>query len=139
MRSRSHFVTWLRELEECRAGGLISDEDFGYQRAEKLDELLRPPRCLWIGPLFGGLLTGAFGGCTTWWFTGDWRFTAFVALIAGLWGLTSLGRLFREKFIEIQLRERMNTLLALLANDLISASELADYEDRLNAGNPGLP
>src|SRR5205807_9591887 len=86
-RGGSHFVTWLRELEECRAGGFVSDEDFGYQRAEKLSELLQPPRCLWIGPLFGGLLTGAVGGCATWWFTRDWRFTVFVALLSGLWGL----------------------------------------------------
>ena len=137
-RAANHTVTWLRELGECRAGGLVTDEEFGYQRAEKLDELLQPPRCLWIAAVLGGLAVAAVGAAATGWFTLDWRFTTLVALLSGVWGLTSLGRVFREKFIEIQLRDRMNTFVALLENDLITASELADYEERLVAGNPGI-
>jgi hypothetical protein len=130
-RAGTHFVTWLRELGECWRGGLISNEDYRAQRTEKLDELLQPPCFMWSGPLLGGAITGAIGGATTWWFTLDWRFTALVSVLAGSWGLNSLGRIFREKFIELQLRERLETLIALLENDLITVGELAEYEDRL--------
>jgi hypothetical protein len=135
-RTGDQFVTYLRELEECRIGGLVSDEDYAYQRAEKLAALLRPTRFLWIASLIGGLLIGSLAGGTTWFFTRDWRATAGVAGVAGMWGLTSLGRVMREKFIELQLRERRKILVALLENDVLSASEFADYDDRLAQGNP---
>jgi hypothetical protein len=131
-------VNWLRELEECRIGGLVSDEDYAYQRAEKLDGLLRPPRCLWLASGLGAILAGAIGGGAMWWFTRDWRVTAFVAALSGLWGINSLGRLLREKFIELQLRERRKLLLALLENDLLIANEFADFDERLQAAHPNI-
>jgi hypothetical protein len=137
-RGGEQFVAWLLELEECRIGGLVEDEDYAYQRAEKLAVLLRPTRCLWIASVIGGSLVGAVAGATTWHFTRDWRATAGVATVAGMWGLTSLGRLIREKFIELQLRERRKILVALLENDLLTASEFADYDDRLAQGNPDI-
>lgn len=133
-RAGAYFVTCLRELGECRLGGLVSFEEYRSQRAERLGELLQPPRFVWAGQFLGGAIIGAIGAGATWLFTGDWRFTAFVSLLAGTWGLTSLGRLLREKFIEIQLRERLDILLALLDNDLISVGELAEYEDCLAKG-----
>jgi len=136
-RAANHITVWLRDLGECRVGGLVTDEEFAYQRAEKLDALLQPPRCLWIASVLGGLAVAATGAAATWWFTRDLLFTPLVALLSGVWGVTSLGRVCREKFIEIQLRDRMNTFVMLLEHDLITASELADYEERLMAGNPG--
>jgi len=135
---REQIVGWLRELGECRAGGLVSDEDYGYQRAEKLDQLLHPPRCLWLASGFGAILAGAIGGGTTWLVTQDWLFTASVAAISGLWGINSVGRLLREKFIDLQLRERRKLLLALLDNDLLDANEFADFDERLQAANPSI-
>lgn len=135
-RGGEQFVAYLRDLTESWIGGLVTDEDYAYQRAEKLASLLRPARCLWFASLVGGLLIGAVAGAATWQFTGDWRATAGVATVAGMWGLTSLGRLIREKFIELQLRERRRIFLALLENDLLTASELADYDDRLAQGHP---
>lgn len=137
-RGREHIVTWLRELEECRAGGLVADEDYGFQRAEKLDQLLRPPRCLWLASALGAFLVGTLGAGATWWFTRDWRFTGFVAALSGLWGISSVGRLLREKFTEIQIRERRKTLLALLENDLLDANEFADFDERLQEAHPNI-
>jgi hypothetical protein len=136
-RARDDIVTWLRDLEECRIGGLISDEDYGYQRAEKLDQLLRPPRCLWLAPTFGVLVAGAMGGGAMWWLTGHWLYAGFVATLSGLWGINSIGRLLREKLIEVQLRGRRKVLLALLENDLLDAHEFADFDERLQEAHPG--
>jgi hypothetical protein len=130
----AHFVSQLRELSEQRLRGLVSFEEYSARRAAKLDELLQPPRFPRAGQFLGGVITGAIGAGTTWMFAGDWRFIAFVSLLAGTWGLTSLGRLLREKFIQIQLGERLDILLALLDNDLISVGELAEYEDCLAKG-----
>ncbi len=132
------FVAYLRELTECWIGGLVTDEDYAYQRAEKLAALLRPTRFLWIASAIGGLVIGALAGPVTWHFTSDWRATAGVATVAGMWGLTSLGRLLREKFIELQLRERRKILVALLENDLLTATEFADYDDRLAEDRTGV-
>ena len=133
-RGGEQLVAWLRELEECRIGGLVTDEDYAYQRAEKLAALLRPTRCLWLASFAGALVVGAFAGAVTWQFTRDWRAAGGVAAVAGVWGLTSLGRALREKFIELQLRGRRKILVALLENDLLTASEFADYDDRLAQG-----
>lgn len=133
-RGGEQLVTWLRELEECRIGGLVTDEDYAYQRAEKLATLLRPTRCLWLASFGGALLIGALAGTVTWQFTQDWRVAAGVGAVAGIWGLTSLGRAMREKFIELQLRGRRKILVALLDNDLLTAREFADYDDRLALG-----
>jgi len=135
-RRRDHIVTWLRELNECRTGGLVSDEDYGYQRAEKLTDLLRPARCLGLASALGAIIAGAIGGGSTWWFTQDWSYTLFVAVLSGLWGISSIGRLLREKFIELQIRERRKMLLALLENDLIDANEFADFDERLQEAHP---
>jgi hypothetical protein len=127
-------VAWLRELEECRIGGLVSDEDYSLQRAEKLTALLRPVRCLWLASLLGALLTAAPAAAAFWWYTHDWRFTSCIAVIAGAWGLGALGRLLREKFTELQLRGRRKTLVTLLENDLLIAAEFADFDERLTQG-----
>lgn len=137
-RGREHIVNWLRELEACRSGGLVSDEEYGYQRAEKLDGLLRPPRLLWLAPAVGAILTGCIGGSAIWWFTKDWSFTTFAVTLSGLWGINSIGRLLREKLIELQLRGRRKLLLALLENDLVDANEFADFDERLETAHPGI-
>lgn len=137
-RRGEQYVAWLLELEECRIGGLVTDEDYAYQRAEKLAALLRSTRCLWFASFIGGVLTGAVAGVATWLFTQNWSATAGVAAVAAIWGLTSLGRLLREKFVDLQLRERRKILLALLEADLLTASEFADYDDRLAQGHPDI-
>ena len=84
--------------------------------------------------MLGGSIVGGIGGAITWWFTRDLRFTALAVVLADLWGLSSLGRVFREKFIELQLNGRMKILIALLEHDLISAVEFSDYEEQLARG-----
>jgi hypothetical protein len=133
-RGGQQLVDWLRELEECRIGGLVSDEDYAYQRAEKLTALLRPTHCLWLASITGAAILSAIAWALTWQFTGDWRAAAGIACLAGVWGLTSLGRALREKFTELQLHGRRRILVALLENDLLTATEFADYDDRLAEG-----
>ncbi len=137
-RRGEQMVAWLRELEECRIGGLVTDEDYGYQRAEKFAVLLRPMRCLWLAPVLGALLIGAPAGLSIWFLIHDWRFAAGIAALAGVWGGIALGRLLREKLIELQLRERRRILVALLDGDLLTANEFADYEERLLHGHENI-
>ena len=129
-------VGWLRELNELHQGGLITDEDFALLRAEQLDELLSPPRCVWTGRLLGMLLMGAAGTAGTWWLSQDWRHTAAVGALSALWGVLSLGRVLREKLIELQLRNRRRVLLALLEEDLIDSNEFADFDEVLVSSRP---
>jgi hypothetical protein len=133
-RGGEQLVAWFRELEECRIGGLVTDEDYSYQRAEKFASLLRPTRGLWLAALLGATLIGALAGALTWWFTRDWRFTAGIGVLSAAWGSTSLGRALSEKFTELQLRGRRKILIALLENDLLTAAEFADYDERLAQG-----
>ena len=134
-RGGEELIAWVRELEECRIGGLVTDEDYSFQRAEKFAALLRPIRCLWLAALLGAILVGGAAGALNWWFTRDWRFTAAIAAIATAWGSMSLGRALSEKFIEIQLRGRRKIFVALLEYDLLTAAEFADYDERLTTGH----
>jgi len=134
-RGGEQLVAWIRELEECRIGGLVTDEDYAYQRAEKLTALIRPTRCLWLASALGALLAGAPASGAIWWFTRDLRATAGIAVPAATWGFMALGGMLRDKFIELQLRGRRRILVALLENDLLTATEFADYDDRLALGH----
>ena len=134
-RSGEQIVGWIRELEECRIGGIVTDEDYGYQRAEKLASLLSPMRWLWLASLAGTVLFGAPSAALIFFLTQDPRYAAGIGLLAGAWGFMALGRALREKFIELQLCERRKILVALLENDLLTASEFADYEERLAKGH----
>ncbi|MEO6788237.1 MAG: hypothetical protein ABI318_19105 [Chthoniobacteraceae bacterium] len=133
-RGGEQLVAWFRELEECRIGGLVPDEDYCYQRAEKFDSLLRPTRGIWLAALLGAALIGAPAGALIWWLTRDWRFTGGIGALSAAWGSMSLGRALSEKFADLQLRGRRKILVALLENDLLTASEFADYDDRLATG-----
>ena len=91
--SRSTAVggAWLRDLEDCRGGGLLSDEDYAVQRAEKLSELLTEHRRLWLAPFAAAGCLGAVGASVAWMRhdTGDYIFgesdvpRAPVALVLG--------------------------------------------------------
>ena len=132
--SGEQFVGWLRELEECRISGFVTDEDYAFQRAEKFALLLRPARAPWLASLLGAVFVGAPAGALIWFLTHDPRYAAAIAVIASAWGFISLGRMLREKFTEIQLRGRREIFVALLENDLLTAAEFADYDERLSRG-----
>lgn len=134
-RNGEQIVGWIRELEECRIGGLVTDEEHGFQRAEKLAALLRPMRGLWLATILGTLLLGAPSAALIWFLTQDPLYTAGIGVLAGAWGCMALGRALREKFTELQLCERRKILVALLEKDLLTASEFSDYEERLAMGH----
>ena len=131
------FIMGLQELDECRRGGLVTDEDFAYQRAEKLDQFMaKKPRRLWLGWWLACLPLALAGGDFAWWLTQDWWKTALAAGIAGTWGLAALGRLACEQLRNYQLRERLGILRELLALDLVSSVEFAAFEEQLDDGHP---
>lgn len=132
----AHFTMWMRDLEECRRGGLVADEDFAYQRAEKLDELLVRPRRLWLGWVLAGLPLAVVAGSLAWLATANWMKVALGAGIAGVLGLSALGRMACEHLRNVQLRERLGILRELLEHDLVSAEEFAAFEERLHDGEP---
>ncbi len=129
-----YFLLWLRELDECHRGGLVGIEDFAFQRAEKLNELLVKPRGLWLGWVLAGLPLALAAGGLAWWLTKDWRKVALGAAIAGVWGVSSLGRMACEYLRNVQLRERLGILRELLADELVSAEEFSEFEERLHDG-----
>ena len=125
---------WMRDLDECRRGGLVSDEDFAYQRAEKLDELLVRPRRLWLGWVLAGLPLAVVAGSLAWLATENWMKVALATIIACVWGVSALGRMACEHLRHVQLRERLGILRELLEHDLVSAEEFSAFEERLHDG-----
>jgi hypothetical protein len=124
-------VAELRELEENRICGLMSDEDYSRQRAEKFRALTRPLPGIWIAALLGAPLTGAPAGVLTWIFSHEERCTFAIAVLAGAWGILSVGRILQEKCAELFSRGRRKILVALLEDDLLTASEFAEHEQRI--------
>lgn len=125
---------WMRDLDECRRGGLVSDEDFAYQRAEKLDELLVRPRRLWLGWVLAGLPLAVVAGSLAWLATENGMKVALATGVAGVWGVSALGRMACEHLRHVQLRERLGILRELLEHDLVSAEEFSAFEERLHDG-----
>ena len=125
---------WMRDLDECRRGGLVSDEDFAYQRAEKLDELLVRPRRLWLGWVLAGLPLAVVAGSLAWLATENWMKVALATIIVCVWGVSALGRMACEHLRHVQLRERLGILRELLEHDLVSAEEFSAFEERLHDG-----
>ena len=127
-------VAELRALEESRICGLVSDEDYSRQRAEKFRVLTRPLPGMWLAALLGVPLLGGPAGALIWLLTHDERCAFGIAVLAGAWGILSPGRVLQEKCAEICSRGRRKILVALLDNDLLTASEFAEYEQRLICG-----
>ena|SRR5688572_7670588 len=133
-RSAAYIVQWLRELEECRVGGLITDEEYAVERAEKLSELLCEHRFLWLGPVIASGTLASTTGSMVWVATMNLQTTGLGAALAGLFGLVMLARPIRDQLKNRQIEERLEILNALLSLDLVSADEFIIYEDRLLVG-----
>lgn len=133
-RSVTYIVQWLRELEECRVGGLITDEEYAVERAEKLSELLCAHRKLWLAPIVAAGSPAAVFGNIVWMACMDWQLSALAAALGGLFGLVMLARPCRDSMKNTQIRDRLETLNALLSLDLVTADEFIIYEERILRG-----
>jgi hypothetical protein len=133
-RSVAYIVQWLRELEECRVGGLTTDEEYAVERAEKLSELLCTHRKLWIAPIVAAGSPAALLGNMVWMACMDWQLSALAAGWGGLFGLVMLARPCRDSLKNTQIRDRLATLNALLSLDLVTSDEFIIYEERLLRG-----
>ena len=128
-------VAELRALEENRICGLVTDEDYLRQRAEKFRALTRPVPGMWLAALLGVPLLGVPAGALIWLLTHDERCAFAIAVLAGAWGILSIGRVLQEECTELCSRGRRKILVALLDNDLLTASEFAEHEQRLIRGS----
>ncbi len=128
-------VAELRALEENRICGLLTDEDYLRQRAEKYRALTRPVPGMWLAALLGVPLLGVPAGALIWLLTHDEPCAFAIAVLAGAWGILSIGRVLQEECTELCSRGRRKILVALLDNDLLTASEFAEHEQRLIRGS----
>ena len=128
-------VAELRALEENRICGLLTDEDYLRQRAEKFRALTRPVPGMWLAALLGVPLLGVPAGALIWLLTHDEPCAFAIAVLAGAWGILSIGRMLQEECTELCSRGRRKILVALLDNDLLTASEFAEHEQRLIRGS----
>jgi hypothetical protein len=128
-------VAELRALEENRICGLLTDEDYLRQRAEKFRALTRPVPGMWLAALLGVPLLGVPAGALIWLLTHDEPCAFAIAVLAGAWGILSIGRVLQEECTELCSRGRRKILVALLDNDLLNASEFAEHEQRLIRGS----
>ena len=92
-RSGEQIVAALRELEENRLVGILRDEDYGSQRAERFNLLLRPMRGLWLAELLGAALVGAPAGALIWFLTGQQYYTIGIAAVHKIiiYAITNIG------------------------------------------------
>ena len=125
----------MRALEENRICGLLTDEDYLRQRAEKFRALTRPVPGMWLAALLGVPLLGVPAGALIWLLTHDEPCAFAIAVLAGAWGILSIGRVLQEECTELCSRGRRKILVALLDNDLLTASEFAEHEQRLIRGS----
>jgi hypothetical protein len=137
-RSAAFIVQWLHELEECRQGGFLSDEDYAVQRAEKLSELLCEHRYLWLAPVAASGSMAVVAGSVAWINRVDLQMAGALVSLAALFGMVMLARPCRDNLKQAQIRERLQVLNALLAMDLITSDEFLAYEERLHAGSSDL-
>ena len=137
-RSVSAIVEWLRDLEECWKGGLLSDEEYAIQRAEKMSELLCEHRYLWLAYVASAGSFGIVGCSAAWIYASDLQLATLAGCFAALFGVIMLARPCRENLKQAQIRERLDLLNALIALDLISADEFLAYEERLHRGGRDL-
>lgn len=128
-------VAELRALEENRICGLVTDEDYLRQRAEKFRTLTRPVPGMWLAALLGVPLLGVPAGALIWLLTHDEPCAFAIAVLADAWGILSIGRVLQEECTELCSRGRRKILVALLDNDLLTASEFAEHEQRLIRGS----
>ena len=128
-------VAELRALEENRICGLVTDEDYLRQRADKFRTLTRPVPGMWLAALLGVPLLGVPAGALIWLLTHDEPCAFAIAVLAGAWGILSIGRVLQEECTELCSRGRRKILVALLDNDLLPASEFAEHEQRLIRGS----
>jgi len=128
-------VAELRALEENRICGLVTDEDYLRQRAGKFRALTRPVPGMWLAALLGVPLLGVPAGALIWLLTHDEPCAFAIAVLAGAWGILSIGRVLQEECTELCSRGRRKILVALLDNDLLTASEFAEHEQRLIRGS----
>jgi hypothetical protein len=128
-------VAELRALEENRICGLLTDEDYLRQRAEKFRALTRPVPGMWLAALLGVPLLGVPAGALIWLLTHHEPCAFAIAVLAGAWGILSIGRVLQEECTELCSRGRRKILVALLDNDLLTASEFAEHEQRLIRGS----
>ena len=129
----AYYVGWLRELKYLHDAGLLEDEDYSYQRAEKITELLDCPRRPWLAWLYVGVPLGLIGAAVTWRLMEVWKISTSLLGVAALCGLAALGRRSRERFAHLGSSERLMILRELLAEDVITTMEFADFEERLLA------
>jgi hypothetical protein len=130
-RSESYYLDWIGELSQFHRAGMLNDEDFAYQRAERLEELLDTPRRHWLAWVRIGVPLSGVAGAVAWWFTEDlWTILGAGAAVI-LCVLAALSRLSRERFGHLTIKERSDILYHLLSEDLITSEEFLAFDTRL--------
>jgi hypothetical protein len=130
-RTAAYYIEWVGELSDLHRAGMLNDEDFAYQRAERLEELMDTPRRRWLGWIRIGVPLAGIAGATAWWFTNDLLAVGAACLIVVLCVFAALGRLARERKHHLTLKERSDILYELLCEGLITSEEFLAFDERL--------
>ncbi len=130
-RTPAFYLDWVGELKQLHAAGMLDDEDFAYQRAERLHQLLNIPSRKWLAWLCLGAPLALVGGGIAWWFSQDLMVAEAGAGIVVLCLLAALARFTRERRFHLTPKERTQILYDLLAEDLITSEEFLAYDECL--------
>jgi hypothetical protein len=124
-------MEWIGELSDFHRAGMLNDEDFAYQRAERLHELLNIPNRKWLAWIRIGVPLAGLAGAAAWWFTRDLLMLAGAGVVVVLCVLAAIGRLSRERTNHLTTKERSDILYDLLSQDLITSEEFLAYDELL--------
>ena len=130
-RSAAFYLDWIGELKQLHSAGMLDDEDFAYQRAERLHQLLNTPRRRWLGWIRLGVPLAILGGAAAWWFSRDLMVAEAGGGIVILCFLAAIARFHRERRFHLTPKERTQILYDLLAEDLITSEEFLAYDECL--------
>lgn len=110
---------------------MISDEEFSFSRAERLEQLFETPPKPWRKWLFGGIPTAFLSGGALAYHQQTPEPLFMAGAIAALCGLAALGTHSLVMSRCLSTPQKLGVLRALLERDLVSAEEFSDFEHRI--------
>lgn len=124
-------MDWIGELSQFHDAGMLNDEDFAYQRAERLEELLETPKRRWVWWIRIGVPCAGLLGAGVWWLVRDLWVIAGAAAMVLLCVIAAMARLHYERKHHLTVKERSDILYHLLSENLISSEEFLAFDTRL--------
>jgi hypothetical protein len=130
-KSVTHFVAWLQELNEVWRGGMMSDEDYAFSKAEHLEHLLEPLKRPWRKWIFGVLPVVLIAGGVVSYFEQSLDNMLTAACVGAVCVVGAIVAHWQAVRGQLSKADRLTVIRELLARDLITCDEFGVFEQRI--------